>query len=62
MTEVTAAALIRLARPALDVAIPMQLRFVGWQTARQHDPANRQAAPDHLIIVGTADAADHGQA
>lgn len=30
-----------------------------WHSAALHDPANRQAAPDHGVVVGVALAADH---
>jgi hypothetical protein len=38
------------------------LRFVGRHAAGSHDRGNGQAAPDNLIVVGVADAADDGGA
>src|ERR1035437_2337821 len=38
-------------RFAVDVAAPPPLRSMGWDTTAFHDPADGQAAPDHLIVV-----------
>jgi hypothetical protein len=45
---------------AVDVAGPSPLQHVRRQTGRAHDPACRQAAPDHGEVVGVRLAADHG--
>ena len=38
------------------------LRWGWWHAIAFHDPANRQRAPDHLIIVRLTLAAAHGDA
>jgi hypothetical protein len=51
-----------IARLAVKIAGPTPFRHVRRQSARLHDPANGQAAPDHGEVVGVALAADHGDA
>jgi hypothetical protein len=60
--EVEAAPVSARSGLAVDVTGPRPLREVRWHAAALHDPANRQAAPDHLIVVGVALASDHGGA
>jgi hypothetical protein len=46
----------------MDVTVPGPLLLIGCRADRLHDPPNRQAAPDHGVVVGVADAADDGGA
>src|ERR1700730_14552906 len=41
-------------RLAINVAVPRPLLFIVWHAAGSHDPANRQVAPDHLIVGDVA--------
>jgi hypothetical protein len=49
-------------RLAVDVAFPPPLRRMDRRTGAFHDPANRQAAPDNLMVVGIAVPVNHGGA
>src|SRR4051794_5273388 len=46
----------------MDVTVPGPLLLIGCSADRLHDPANRDAAPNHAVVVGVADASDEGGA
>jgi hypothetical protein len=49
-------------RLAVHIAAPRPLINMSRKTEIFPDPANRQVAPDHCVVVGVALAADHGGA
>ena len=49
-------------RLAVHIAAPRPLINMSRKTGIFPDPANRQVAPDHCVVVGVALAADHGGA
>jgi len=46
-------------RLAVDVAFPPPLRRMHRRAGTFHDPADRQAAPDNLIVIGITVPVDH---
>src|SRR5258708_2233167 len=49
-------------RLAVDSTFPPPLRRMRRRAGAFHDPADRQAAPDNLIVVGITVPVDHGGA